>query len=212
MEETVTTTVETPQEQTTPKVTENQTIEETQPEVTEEPANVEAETTETAGGEEPKKVEPTKNWEQIAKDNQASFTRVSQELAELKKQVAAQKPQLVQEGKINPEFEQRYKFDVDNKEFLAYDNLSRQLEPETRAVVENLLNEAKRLYNPNNNRAYEAKLAQIKDYFRADIVEQIALEKRDLIGKMRGDLTKHYKLISRKEPIKWLMLLNRYLN
>lgn len=191
MEETVTTTVETATEQTTPEVTENQTTEvtetETQPDVTQESENVAEETTETAEGVETPKVEPTKNWEQIAKDNQASFTRVSQELAELKKQVAAQKPQLVQEGKINPEFEQRYKFDVDNREFLAFDNLARQLEPESRAVVENLLNEARRLYNPNNKRAYEGKMAQIKDYFRSDIVEQIAIEKQELIGKMKGE-------------------------
>ena len=190
MEETVTTTVETVSEQTTPDVVENQTTEvtetETQPDATQESETDAEETTETAEAET-QTVEPTKNWEQIAKDNQASFTRVSQELAELKKQVAAQKPQLVQEGKINPEFEQQYKFDVDNKEFLAFDGLARQLEPETRAVVENLLNEARRLYNPNNNRAYEGKMAQIKDYFRSDIVEQIALEKQNLIGKMKGE-------------------------
>lgn len=190
MEETVTTTVETVSEQTTPDVVENQTTEttetETQPDATQESETDAEETTETAEAET-QTVEPTKNWEQIAKDNQASFTRVSQELAELKKQVAAQKPQLVQEGKINPEFEQQYKFDVDNKEFLAFDGLARQLEPETRAVVENLLNEARRLYNPNNNRAYESKMAQIKDYFRSDIVEQIALEKQNLIGKMKGE-------------------------
>lgn len=190
MEETVTTTVETVSEQTTPDVVENQTTETTetdvQPDATQESETDAGETTETAEAET-QTVEPTKNWEQIAKDNQASFTRVSQELAELKKQVAAQKPQLVQEGKINPEFEQQYKFDVDNKEFLAFDGLARQLEPETRAVVENLLNEARRLYNPNNNRAYEGKMAQIKDYFRSDIVEQIALEKQNLIGKMKGE-------------------------
>ena len=190
MEETVTTTVETVSEQTTPDVVENQTTEttetETQPDATQESETDAEEATETAEAET-QTVEPTKNWEQIAKDNQASFTRVSQELAELKKQVAAQKPQLVQEGKINPEFEQQYKFDVDNKEFLAFDGLARQLEPETRAVVENLLNEARRLYNPNNNRAYEGKMAQIKDYFRSDIVEQIALEKQNLIGKMKGE-------------------------
>lgn len=190
MEETVTTTVKTVSEQTTPDVVENQTTEttetETQPDATQESETDAGEATETAEAET-QTVEPTKNWEQIAKDNQASFTRVSQELAELKKQVAAQKPQLVQEGKINPEFEQQYKFDVDNKEFLAFDGLARQLEPETRAVVENLLNEARRLYNPNNNRAYESKMAQIKDYFRSDIVEQIALEKQNLIGKMKGE-------------------------
>ena len=191
MEETVTTTVEAAQEQTTPDVEETtQPVEEqTTEEATQEPDEVEAEATETAEAEEPQKVET--NWEQIAKDNHASFTRVSQELAELKKQVAAQKPQIVENGKINPEFEQQYKFDIDNREYLAFDNLARQLEPETRAVVENLLNDARKLYNPKNNRAYESKMAQIKDYFRSDIVEQIAIEKRDLIGKMEKEFDRY---------------------
>ena len=132
MEETISTTVETPQEQTTPDVAENQTIETTenisdvQPDATQESEDVAEETTENVEAEETAKTESTKNWEQMAKDNQAAFTRVSQELAELKKQVAENKPKMVQEGKINPEFEQQYKFEVDNREFLAYDNLARQ--------------------------------------------------------------------------------------
>lgn len=190
MEETISTTVETPQEQTTPDVAENQTIEtveETvQPDATQESEDVADETTENVEAEETAKTEPTKNWEQMAKDNQAAFTRVSQELAELKKQVAENKPKMVQEGKINPEFEQQYKFEVDNREFLAYDNLARQLEPEQRAVVENLLSEAQRLYNPQNNRAYEAKLAQVKDYFRSDLVENIAKEKMQLLSQVKA--------------------------
>jgi len=47
MEETVTTTVETPEVQTTPEVTENQTIEETQPEVAQEFEEVTQDATET---------------------------------------------------------------------------------------------------------------------------------------------------------------------
>lgn len=192
MEETISTTVETPQEQTTPDVAENQTIETTenisdvQPDATQESEDVAEETTENVEAEETAKTESTKNWEQMAKDNQAAFTRVSQELAELKKQVAENKPKMVQEGKINPEFEQQYKFEVDNREFLAYDNLARQLEPEQRAVVENLLSEAQRLYNPQNNRAYEAKLAQVKDYFRSDLVENIAKEKMQLLSQVKA--------------------------
>lgn len=190
MEETVTTTADVTVEQTTPDVTEttqpetNQTIEET---VTKEPETTETKTTETES-QEPK-VKEVKNWEQIAKDNQASFTRVSQEKAELVKRIEdleSKTPKLVQEGKINPEFEQKYKFDVDNQEFLAYDNLARQLEPETRQTVENLLNEARRLYNPTNNRAYESKLAEIKDYFRSDLVEQIAIAKQAKLSEMKG--------------------------
>ena len=186
MEETISTTVEAPQEQTTPEVTEAQTTEEaSQSEVTQESVEVAEETTESVEAEEPAK-EPTKNWEQIAKDNQASFTRVSQELAELKKQIADNKPKLVQEGKINPEFEQKYRFEVDNREYLTYDNLARQLEPEQRAVVENLMREAQRLYNPNNNTAYEAKMAQVKDYFRSDIVEGIARDKMNLLSQVKA--------------------------
>lgn len=189
MEETISTPTEVVTEQTPLETTENSqpAEEQTLENVEQEPETVTEEVAENVEAEQPQKVEPVIDWEKRAKDNQAEFTRVSQELAELKKQVAAQKPQLVQEGKINPEFEQQYKFDVDNKEFLAFDGLARQLEPETRAVVENLLNEARRLYNPNNNRAYEGKMAQIKDYFRSDIVEQIALEKQNLIGKMKGE-------------------------
>ena len=83
MEETISTTSEVSTEQTTPDVVDTET---TQPVETEQ-------TTEETTTQEPEKVaeteteteQPAKNWEQIAKDNQASFTRVSQELAELKK-------------------------------------------------------------------------------------------------------------------------------
>ncbi len=186
MDEQISTTVEATETQTTPETSESQTTEEvtTQPDDVQEPATNEAETTETESQEQT--TEPPKDWEKIAKDNQASFTKVSQELAELKKQMQENKPKLVEQGKINPQFEQKYKFDVDNREFLAYDNLARQLEPETRAEVERLLGEARRLYNPNNNRAYEAKMASIKDYFRSDLVEQIATEKQNLYAQMQN--------------------------
>lgn len=190
MEENVSTTVETSEEQTTPEAAETSQSdnEQTTENVTKESENAEVETTETEAQEQTK--EQPKDWEKIAKDNQASFTKVSQELAELKKQVEQNKPRLVEQGKINPKFEQQYKFEVDNREFLAYDNLARQLEPETRAVVENLLGEARRLYNPNNKRAYEAKMATIKDYFRSDLVEQIAGEKLNLYSQMQAEFNK----------------------
>lgn len=189
MEETLSTTVEAPQEQTTPDVVENQTtetVEETaQPDATQEPENVVDEATENVEAEEPAK-EPVRNWEAIAKEHQASFTRVSQELAELKKQMADNKPKIVEDGRINPQFEQQYKFEVDNREFLQYDSLARQLEPEQRAVVENLLREAQRLYNPNNNSAYEQRMAQVKDYFRSDLVEAIAKEKLQNMSQIKA--------------------------
>ena len=130
------------------------------------------------------------DWEKIAKDNQASFTRVSQEKAELARKVAELenqlKPKIVENGKINPKFEQNYTMQVDREEYLAFDSLARRLEPEQRAEVEKLLLEADRLYNPSNKSAYNAKLNQIKDYFRSDIVEAIAVKKQELQGQMKS--------------------------
>jgi hypothetical protein len=194
MEETISTTSEVTTEQTTPDVVEETTQPAETEQTTEETTTQEPETVATT---ETETEQPTKNWEQIAKDNQASFTRVSQELAELKKQMAQNQPKYVDDkGKITPEYEQQYRFDVDNREYLAYDQLSRQLEPETRAEVERLLQEAKSLYNPNNKHAYNQKMSEIKNYFNADIVEQIALDKKQLESQMQSEfdrLTQEHK-------------------
>lgn len=201
MEETISTTSEVSTEQTTPDVVDTET---TQPAETEQ-------TTEETTTQEPETVaeteteteQPAKNWEQIAKDNQASFTRVSQELAELKKQIAQNQPRYVDDkGKITPEYEQQYRFNLDNREYLTYDQLSRQLEPDTRAEVERLLQEAKSLYNPSNKHAYNQKMSEIKNYFNADIVEQIALDKQQLENNMQSDfdrLTQEHRLQKSRE-------------
>ena len=189
MDETISTTSEVSTEQTTPDVEvsqtqpDEQTIEDTQQQ---EPVDVATDETEI------KEQEPVKNWEQIAKDNQASFTRVSQELAQLKKQMQAQQePKYVDDkGKITPEYEQQYRFNVDNQEFLTYDSLARQLPNEQRNQVEQLLNEAKTLYNPQNKRAYEQKLTEIKNYFSSDIIEQIAMNKSKMESKMQAEFDK----------------------
>lgn len=187
MEETISTPVETTEQTPLETTAESQPVEQTPESVEQEPVEV-AEAAENVEAEETAKEEPKEviDWEKRAKDQQANFTRVSQELAELKKQIEGNKPKMVQEGKINPEFEQQYKFDVDNREFLAYDNLARQLEPESRAEVEKLMREAQRLYNPSNSTAYEAKMAQVKDYFRSDLVEGIAKEKMQLMSQVKA--------------------------
>ena len=192
MEETITTTSEESTEQTTPDVVE-ETTQPAEEQTIEETTTQDPETTETETVIE----KPATDWEKIAKDNQASYTRVSQELAELKRQIEGNKPKAVDErGKITAEYEQNYRFDLDNKEYLTYDNLARQLEPDKRAEVESLLREARTLYNPNNKNAYNQKMAEIKDHFRADIVEQIALEKRNLESQMQSEferLTNEYR-------------------
>lgn len=200
MEETISTTSEVTTEQTTPDVVEETTQPAETEQTTEETTTQEPETVATT---ETETEQPTKNWEQIAKDNQASFTRVSQELAELKKQMAQNQPKYVDDkGKITPEYEQQYRFDVDNREYLTYDQLSRQLEPDTRAEVERLLQEAKSLYNPNNKHAYNQKMSEIKNYFNADIVEQIALDKKQLESQMQSEfdrLTQEHKTQKSRE-------------
>lgn len=200
MEETISTTSEVTTEQTTPDVVEETTQPAETEQTTEETATQEPETVATT---ETETEQPTKNWEQIAKDNQASFTRVSQELAELKKQIAQNQPKYVDDkGKITPEYEQQYRFNLDNQEFLTYDQLSRQLEPDTRAEVERLLQEAKSLYNPNNKHSYNQKMSEIKNYFNADIVEQIALDKKQLENKMQSEfdrLTQEHKTQKSRE-------------
>lgn len=129
------------------------------------------------------------NWEKIAKDNQASFTKVSQEKAELAKKLdeleRKYQPKMVQDGKINPVYADRYKMEVDNREFLTYGELARQLEPEDRQEVEELLRSAQSLYS-SDKRAYQERMNEIKDHFRSDIVEDIATAKQQLMSEMNG--------------------------
>ena len=191
MEETITTTSEESTEQITQAVeettqpAEEQTIEKTE---TQEPETTETETV----------IEkPATDWEKIAKDNQASYTRVSQELAQLKKQIQENKPKAVDErGKITSEYEQNYRFELDNREFLTYDNYARQLPADEREEVESLLLEAKRLYNPDNKNAYNQKMAEIKNHFDSNLVVQIALDKQRLENQMQSEferLTNEYR-------------------
>lgn len=201
MEETISTISEVSTEQTTPDVVDTET---TQPVETEQ-------TTEEATTQEPETVaetkteteQPAKNWEQIAKDNQASFTRVSQELAELKKQIAQNQPKYVDDkGKITPEYEQQYRFNLDNQEFLTYDHYSRELPPDERDIVEGLLKEAKMLYNPNNKTAYEQKMNEIKNHFDSNLVISIALDKQQLENNMQSEfdrLTQEHRLQKSRE-------------
>lgn len=185
--ENISTTPETADLQTTPELeVDTQTIEsEPQPDV----SNVESEQAEQ--GTETEQAQPAKDWEKIAKDNQAAFTKISQEFADYKKQQEAQKPRLVDDkGKIASEYEQQYRYELDNEEFLAYDNLARRLDSDSRDAVEKLLDEARSLYNPNNKTPYLQAMAQIKNYFSSDIVEHIAKHKLQRESQMQGEFDK----------------------
>ena len=191
MEETITTTSEESTEQITQAVEE--TTQPAEEQTIEKAETQEPETTETETVIE----KPATDWEKIAKDNQASYTRVSQELAQLKKQIQENKPKAVDErGKITSEYEQNYRFELDNREFLTYDSYARQLPADEREEVESLLLEAKHLYNPENKNAYNQKMAEIKNHFDSNLVVQIALDKQRLESQMQSEferLTNEYR-------------------
>lgn len=189
MEETISTTSEVTTEQTTPDVVETETTQPAETEqTTEETTTQEPETVATT---ETETEQPTKNWEQIAKDNQASFTRVSQELAELKKQMAQNQPKYVDDkGKITPEYQQKRQRDIDLDEFTDYYNYSRHLGEEERLEVEQLLAKADRAYNPADKTAYEQIMNQVENYFDSRLVKQISLNKKEKENNMQADFDK----------------------
>lgn len=201
MEETISTTSEVSTEQTTPDVVDTET---TQPVETEQ--TIEETTTqepETVAETETETEQPAKNWEQIAKDNQASFTRVSQELAELKKQIAQNQPKYVDDkGKITPEYRENYQRDIDTREYYTYLNAASRLEPEQRNVVEDLLREANRVYNPHNKQDYEQIMNQVENYFDSSFVKKITLDKQQLENNMQSEfdrLTQEHKTQKSRE-------------
>lgn len=189
MEETISTTSEVTTDQTTPDVVETETTQPVETEqTTEETTTQEPETVDTT---ETETEQPTKNWEQIAKDNQASFTRVSQELAELKKQMAQNQPKYVDDkGKITPEYKQNRQREIDLEEHYAYRELARQLDNEQRDIVEDLLRKADKAYNPNDKSDYEQIMNQVENYFDSRLVKQISLGKQKLENNMQADFDK----------------------
>lgn len=89
--------------------TETQTIQEpvndVQPEnQTTEQTDIEPEKADVDVTEDVEAGQKVTNWEKIAKDNQASFTKISQEKAELTKRIeeleSKLKPKVIQDGKI----------------------------------------------------------------------------------------------------------------
>lgn len=201
MEETISTTSEVSTEQTTPDVVDTETTQPVETEQTTEKTTTQE--PETVAETETETEQPAKNWEQIAKDNQASFTRVSQELAELKKQIAQNQPRYVDDkGKITPEYRENYQRDIDTREYYTYLNAASRLEPEQRNIVEDLLREADRVYNPNNKRDYEQIMNQVENYFDSSFVKKITLDKQQLENNMQSEfdrLTQEHRLQKSRE-------------
>lgn len=137
--------------------------------------------------EEPPKLYANKykSVEELEKGYNEAQKYVSK-VAELEKQIREMKePKIVNEnGKIDKSFETQYLFDIDNQEFLAYDNLARRLEPETRQEVENLLQEAKNLYFYDKN-AYANKMNEVEQYFNPNVIKTIARNKDKALAEMQ---------------------------
>lgn len=164
----------------------------TEPEqtTTEETAEVETEAVEQAAEEKlyAGKYKSIEDLEKGYKEAEKSFNKVA-ELEKKLQEYEQQKPQYVNEaGKINPQIKAQYEMDIDNREFLTYADLARSLDNEARGEVERLLSEAQRVYNPTNKQAYLNKLAEAKNYFNSDIVENIARSKMDLQSKMNSEI------------------------
>lgn len=180
MEE-ISTTSEVVQEQTTPEIPQEQTSE-SPAEETQEPEIVQTDETETEQPTEEKTEEKQTDWEKIAKDNQSSFTKSQQELAEYKRKVAEleapKEPSIVDEtGKISKDFQESYQRNIDNDEFLKYDSLSRSIQDlEIRQEVENILREAQSVYHYDKS-AYAQSMDTLKQYFSPRIIEQITRDK-----------------------------------
>ena len=162
--------------QTIQEDAEVQIIDENQPETTAE----EPEMTEdvTDGTELDKKEEiATHDWEKAAKDNQASFTKVSIELSELKKELEKQKQMeetaQLQQAKalgFSTVEEAAIVSKVQEAERDFYYQYSSNLEPDEQLAVQKLLLQ----YTQTGNKAL---LSEAKSYFGQDFVEHVAQEK-----------------------------------
>lgn len=177
MEEQISTTSEV-ETQTTPEVQEETQTSESPATEQQEPETQQPET--EIQDETPE--EKTIDWEKQAKNHQAAFTKSQQELSELKKKIEQfEKPKeekiIDSDGKISKEFQENYQLQIDNNEYMAYDNLSRQVpDIEVRQEIESILREAQNIYQYDKN-AYSQKMNELKQYFAPSIVEQIAKNK-----------------------------------
>lgn len=154
--------------------TDTTTVTSTETEGTDTADDSDSTATEIEGGET-----KTPNWENSYKELQGAFTKQSQELAELKKQIAPKNEQRIidDSGNVTPELKHKITLELDNQEFLAYDTLARRLAPEARQEVEHLLKEAKAVYHTKDKNAYSQIMTKVEDYFSSDIVKAIALDK-----------------------------------
>lgn len=166
-------------------VTDTATTETKEPETEQNTAEIKQDETTQ---EEPPKLYANKykSVEELEKGYNEAQKYVSK-VAELEKQIREMKePKIVDEnGKIDKSFETQYLFDIDNQEFLAYDNLARRLEPETRQEVENLLQEAKNLYFYDKN-AYANKMNEVEQYFNPNVIKSIARNKDKALAEMQA--------------------------
>ena len=96
----------------------------------------------------------------------------------------SQTPKIIDEnGRIDKDFEAKYRFDIDNKEFMAYEYNSRHLDLETRQEVEKLLEEANNLYFYDKN-AYESKMNEVEQYFNPNLIKSITRDKDKALAEM----------------------------
>lgn len=184
----------------TTDTTENVTEPTNEPNATAENDQTGEQAPETTGNEKlyAGKYKSIEDLEKGYKEAEKSVTKVA-ELEKRIKEFESKQPKYVNEdGKFNPEIKAKYDRAIDGQEFQAYINLARGLDADSRAEVEKLLTEAERVYNPYDKSAYFKKLVEAKNYFPADVIENIAAYKKNLENKLSDEM-KNYEDVEKKK-------------
>lgn len=175
MEETTNVAISDEVVETSPNVTEESTTsndvtsneaETTDTSTTDDSTETKVETENQDGGEDA----TTPNWEKNYKEVQGAYTKVTQELAQLKKELEQKKSVVAPTGQIKDEFVQRAAQQLAMEELNAYRQSIFELDSEVQAEVNNLLN----LYQNTGNKNY---LDQAKEYYGSNFVGRIEANK-----------------------------------
>lgn len=184
METAETSTIQSTEETTSQEVAETQdTVNETtsQEATTDDTATTDNGTDETQ--EQPKEEAPSIDYEKSYKELQKAYTQGQQRIAELEKQMP-QQPQIVNErGKVNPQYEQQFYFNLSRGELVEYKNLSFKIEDtQDKELAQEALNKAEQCLYSGNIQGFEANMIEAKTYFNPAYIDKISILKAQAIA------------------------------
>lgn len=120
------------------------------------------------------------------KETEKSFNRVAElekEIETLRSQVPKQ-PQIVNErGKVNPQYEQQFYFNLSRGELVEYKNLSFKIEDaQDKELAQEALNKAEQCLYSGNIQGFEANMNEAKTYFNPAYIDKISFLKAQAIA------------------------------